>query len=247
MTSNNIHFENRVAIVTGAGTGIGRAVALQLAEGGAKVVLVDYNETDLNKVKEELLAKSAEVTAYLSDVSVEEDAKRIVAETIKNYGKIDIMVNNAGIFRDTWGHFAESESKNWKRKLDINVLGTMYYAHEVLPNMLENHYGRIINVASVAGVYGIANMVDYSMTKGAVIAFTSALAKEVTEFGVTVNAVSPGNVKSQPHWKENLELSFLPRSSTPEEQANVICFLASEAASYVSGQNYLVDGCRKKM
>ncbi|MBR6727835.1 MAG: SDR family oxidoreductase, partial [Clostridia bacterium] len=114
------------------------------------------------------------VTAYLSDVSVEEDAKRIVAETIETYGKIDIMVNNAGIFRDTWGHFAESESKNWKRKLDINVLGTMYYAHEVLPNMLENHYGRIINVASVAGVYGIANMVDYSMTKGAVIAFTTA-------------------------------------------------------------------------
>ena len=117
----------------------------------------------------------------------------------------------------------------------------------VLPGMLERHYGRIVNISSVAGVYGIGNMTDYSMTKGAINGFTLALAKEVTEHGVTVNAVAPGNIITASHENNNPTLSFAGRSGTSEECANVICFLASDAASYVSGQVYQVDGCRKRM
>ena len=137
---------------------------------------------------------------------------------------------------------------NEPEKIEINVLGTMYFTRALIANMIQNRYGRVVNVSSVAGVYGIRNMVDYSTTKGAINAFTLALAKEVTEFGVTVNSVSPGNILSDSNLeKDNPELSFAGRSGTNKECADVICFLASEKASYVSGQNYIVDGCRKKM
>ena len=149
----------------------------------------------------------------------------------------------------TSGTATETSTKTAeKKKIEINVLGTMYFTRALIASMIQNRYGRVVNVSSVAGVYGIRNMVDYSTTKGAINAFTLALAKEVTEFGVTVNSVSPGNILSDSNLeKDNPELSFAGRSGTNKECADVICFLASEKASYVSGQNYIVDGCRKKM
>ena len=139
---------------------------------------------------------------------------------------------------------------DWKRFIDVNVMGTVYFTHAVLPGMLERGWGRVINVASVAGVYGNANMVHYSATKGAVIAFTRALAKEVTDKGVLVNAVSPGSVSSSADPDMDAytpsALSFMGRTGTDRENANLICFLASDEASYISGQNIQIDGCRKK-
>jgi NAD(P)-dependent dehydrogenase (short-subunit alcohol dehydrogenase family) len=123
----------------------------------------------------------------------------------------------------------------------------MYMTKAVLGGMIARGYGRIVNLASVAGVYGNRNMVDYSTTKAAIIGFTKALAKEVSEAGVTVNAVSPGSINSEEEYRNNTELSFIGRTGTVDECANVITFLCSDAASYVSGQNYQVDGCRKKM
>ena len=160
------------------------------------------------------------------------------------FGGIDILVNNAGIFRAHYQPFKDQISAYWKQKIEINILGTMYCTHAVMPGMMERRYGRIINVSSVAGVYGLRNMVDYSMTKGAVIAFTKALAKELGPSNITVNAVAPGNIST---YSELPELSFLGRSGTAEECANVITFLASDEASFVSGQNYQVDGCRRTM
>lgn len=129
-------------------------------------------------------------------------------------------------------------------------MGVVYCTKAVLPKMLENSYGRIVNVASVAGVYGNANMVHYSATKGALIAMTKALAKEVTDKGVLVNCVSPGSVSpsgnKDMNYFENSELSFMGRTGTDMENANLICFLASDEASYISGQNIQIDGCRKK-
>lgn len=129
-------------------------------------------------------------------------------------------------------------------------MGTVYFTKAVLPAMRENRYGKIINVASVAGVYGNANMVHYSATKGAVIAMTRALAKEVAVEGICVNAVSPGSVSPAENpdmdYYQPSELSFTGRTGTDNENAELICFLASDAASYISGQNIQIDGCRKK-
>ena len=141
----------------------------------------------------------------------------------------------------------QSISAEWKKKIEVNILGTMYCVSAVLPHMIKNHYGRIVNIGSVAGSYGIANMADYSMTKGGVIAFTKALAKETAPYGITVNTVSPGSINVTEEENVMPEHSFMGRAGTPEECASVVVFLSSDEASYVSGQDYRVDGCRKKM
>ena len=137
-----------------------------------------------------------------------------------------------------------------ERFFDVNVLGTVYCTRAVLGGMLERGYGRIINVGSVAGVYGNANMVHYSATKGALIALTKALAKEVAAQGVTVNCVAPGSVSPSEHsdvtYTEPSQLSFMGRTGSDAENAALICFLASDEASYISAQNIQIDGCRRK-
>lgn len=243
-----MRFENRTAVVTGATRGIGKEIAFQLAKGGAKVCAIGSGETGLAELEAEARLNGLALDTYKCDVSDEERVNAVCGEILRKYGRVDILVNNAGLWRSGNAFFAESESENWKKKIEINILGTMYFCRALINSMIENRYGRIINIASVAGVYGIRTMSDYSMTKGAVIAFSLALAKEVTEYGVTVNCVSPGNILSDPtKEKDNPPLSFAGRSGTNEECANVVSFLASDEASYVSGQNYLVDGCRKKM
>lgn len=237
-------FKGKTAIVTGAAQGIGRATAIRLAEHGANLVITDINFASLLELKEELESKKLTIQAYQCDVSDEANVREVVKHTVDGFGRIDILVNNAGIYTKDVTPFAESKSEYWKIKIDINILGTMYFTHVVLSSMIKNQYGRIINLGSVAGVYGLRKMVDYSMTKGAIIAFSKALSKEMGPNGITVNTVSPGNISkiSVPS-----DMSFLGRSGTPKECANLICFLASDAASYISGQNYQIDGSRKHM
>ncbi len=239
-------FSGKCAVITGASIGIGRATAIQMARRGAKLALVDLDLPRLEELKEELERLPAEVMIFGCDVSDEAAVRDAVRQTLARFGRIDILVNNAGIWR-RFMPFAETTSDMWKRYIDVNILGTMYFTHAVLGQMIENGWGRIINVGSVAGVYGNANMADYSMTKGAVIAFTRALAKEVTGKGVLVNCVSPGSVANEQDVSGPSELSFAGRTGTHTENANLICFLASDEASYISGQNYQIDGCRKKM
>lgn len=244
-----MRFENKTALVTGAAVGIGRAVALRLAEEGAKIVILDMNYDALMSVKGEAESLGAEVLAYKCDVGNESEVGEIVARATEHFGGIDILVNNAALWR-TWKSFTEIPTEEWKSFIDVNIMGVVYMTKAVLPKMLENGYGRIINVASVAGVYGNANMACYSTTKGALIAMTKALAKEVTDRGVLVNAVSPGSVSpsSNPdlNYFEKSELSFMGRTGTDTENANLICFLAGDESSYISGQNIQIDGCRKK-
>lgn len=242
-------FQKKIAMITGASVGIGRAVALSLAEQGADLVLLDVNIEKLLAVGEDLKKFGVKVLTYECDVSNEQQVNAVVADAVKQLGKIDILVNNAALWRDK-SSFAESSSDLWKRYMDVNVMGVYYCTRAVIGHMLENRYGRIINVASVAGVYGNVNMVHYSATKGAVISMTKALAKEVTDKGVLVNSVSPGSVSSSKNedidaWTPS-ELSFMGRTGTDRENANLICFLASDEASYISGQNIQIDGCRKK-
>ena len=237
-------FSGKTALITGAGRGIGEACALQLARGGAQIVVNDLKAENLQELCQKLDQMNAAYLACPCDVADEAAVRAMVAKAIETFGKIDILVNNAGIFRAHYQPFKDQISAYWKQKIEINILGTMYCTHAVMPGMMERRYGRIINVSAVAGVYGLRNMVDYSMTKGAVIAFTKALAKELGPSNITVNAVAPGNIST---YSELPELSFLGRSGTAEECANVITFLASDEASFVSGQNYQVDGCRRTM
>lgn len=243
-------FQGKAAMITGASVGIGRAVALCLAEQGADLVLLDVNIEKLLVVGEEVKKHGHKVLTYECDVTNEDRVNEVVAAATETLGKIDILVNNAALWRDR-ARFEESSSDLWRRYIDVNVMGVYLCTRAVIGGMLENRYGRIINVASVAGVYGNAKMSHYSATKGAVISMTKALAKEVTARGVLVNCVSPGSVSSSQNedidfWAPS-ELSFMGRTGTDRENANLICFLASDEASYISGQSIQIDGCRKTM
>ena len=245
-----MRFADKTALVTGAAVGIGRAVAVKLAQEGANVVLLDVDEEKLEIVKGEIEEYTKNVLAFQCDVSNEERVYSVVNESQKKFGRIDILVNNAALWR-CWAPFTDTSTDEWRKFLDINVMGVVYCTKAVLPKMIENHYGRIINVSSVAGVYGNADMVHYSATKGAVISMTKALAKEVADKGITVNCVSPGSVSPAEQndfdYVQPSELAFMGRTGSTMENANLICFLASDDAAYISGQNIQIDGCRKKM
>lgn len=240
-----MNFVGKNAIISGAGRGIGKAIALGLAKNGANLVLLDINEEILAQTSLEARELGVKVKSVCLDVSDEAAVRAAIAESIKEFGQIHILINNAGI--PIISEFLSSNSDSWKRSIDVNILGTMYPSHAVLPHMIEKGYGRIINLGSVAGVYGIKYFVDYSMTKGAVISFTKALAKLVSDKGITVNCVSPGSIDTTGDNDSMNNFSFVGRAGTPEECANLVMFLASDQSGYISGQNYLIDGCRKMM
>ena len=247
-------FKGKVAMITGASVGIGRACALKMAREGACLILLDRNPETLEAIQGELLAQMGpgggdRLFVRACDVSDEQQVNETVREAAAKFGRVDILVNNAALWR-CWSPFLEVPTEEWKKFFDVNVLGTVYCTRAVLGGMLERGYGRIVNVGSVAGVYGNANMVHYSATKGALIALTKALAKEVAAQGVTVNCVAPGSVSPSEHsdvtYTEPSQLSFMGRTGSDAENAALICFLASDEAAYISAQNIQIDGCRKK-
>lgn len=244
-----MNFSGKTALITGAATGIGRACAVKFAQNGASVVIVDIDTLGLEKVKKELLTYTDKVLSLTCDVGDPKSVENAAKAAFEKFERVDILVNNAALWRN-FKPFEETSDEEWQKYFEVNVMGTMYFTRQVLPKMKENRYGRIINVASVAGVYGNANMVCYSATKGAVISMTKALAKEVSDKGVLVNAVSPGSVSPADNpdmdYTEKSELSFMGRTGSDMENANLIAFLASDEASYISGQNIQIDGCRKK-
>ena len=172
--------KNKVAMITGASVGIGRAVALQMAEKGAKLVLLDMNQETLANLEEELKSVNAEFVAVVCDVSDEKAVNEAVQVAMGKFGGVDILVNNAAIWRMN-SLFWETSIEMWRKLIDVNVMGAVYCTNAVLPKMMENGYGRIVNVASVAGVYGNPEMPVYSTTKGALISMSKALAKSVVD------------------------------------------------------------------
>ena len=241
-------FEGKTALVTGASVGIGRAVAMKLAQNGANLVLLDIDYEKLEVLKGELADYNREVLIFKCDVSDENAVNEAIGAAEEKFGKIDIAVNNAALWKNV-SPFLDVPIDLWKKYIDINVMGTVYVCRAVLPKMLENNYGKIVNVASVAGVYGNPKMTHYSATKGAVISFTKALAKEVADKGIYVNSVSPGTVSPSQNpdvnYYQEAERAYMGRSGTDMENANLICFLASDESGYILGQNIQIDGCRK--
>lgn len=239
--------KNKVAMITGAAVGIGRAVAMLMAQRGAKLILLDIDEEKLALLCNQL---DTEVVTFACDISDEAAVRDCVSKAIAQLGSIDILVNCAALWRK-WNLFVEQDMTLWRKFFDINVTGAAVVTQAVLPGMLEKKWGRIIHVASVAGVYGNKKMACYSATKGAVISFVKALAKEVALDGITVNAVSPGSVSDSENgdidFVQPSELCHMKRTGSDRENAELICFLASDAAGYISGQNIQIDGCRNKI
>ena len=245
-----MRFANKTAVVTGAAVGIGRAVSAKMATEGAHIVAIDLNEEKLATLKQEIEEKGGEAMTIVCDVSDEVAVNKAFAAAKERFGMIHILINNAALWRD-FSPFVETSTELWKKYLDINVMSVVYCTRAALPDMIDAGYGRVVNVASVAGVYGNARMVHYSATKGALISMTQALAKEVADNGVLVNAVSPGTVSPSDQedydYTQESSMSYMGRTGSCMENAELICFLASDAASYITGQNIQIDGCRKKI
>ena len=240
-----MRFAGQCAIITGAGGGVGRATAMRLAREGARVVLADVNLPGALEVQREIQAEGGDALAVEADVRLADSVNAMVETARAHFGPVDILVNNAGgsarlIGKKSW--FWESEESTWDWTFGVNLKGPFLCARAVICQMMERRSGKIINVASVAGVCGLEEMVDYSAAKSGIIGMTRALAMEVGRYNINVNCVSPGTVSS---WSQiPPEATYLGRGGKPEEIANLIAFLASHEADYITGANYLIDGGR---
>ncbi|MCT7958710.1 3-oxoacyl-[acyl-carrier-protein] reductase [Laspinema palackyanum] len=238
---------DRVAVVTGASRGIGRATAVALAAEGAKIA-VNYssNSTAADQLVEEITAAGGEATAIQADISNVDSVDALIKTVTDQWGRIDILVNNAGITRDTL--LLRMKLEDWQAVIDTNLTGVFLCTRAVSKLMLKQKSGRIINIASVAGQMGNPGQANYSAAKAGVIGFTKTVAKELASRGITVNAVAPGFIstdmtKDLKGGEEILKFIPLGRYGEPEEVAGLVRFLAADpAAAYITGQTINVDG-----
>ena len=235
--------EGRVAIVTGAGQGIGRAIAEKLRAEGASVIVADKNAETAAKTAAEIGG-----TAHVTDVSDPDQVSALVAAAAGQFGKIDILVNDAAIV--PFVPWEDLDFAEWRRVMSVNIDGVFLMCKAVYPHMKAAGYGRIVNIASNVVTAGTPNMAHYVASKGAVFAFTRSLATEVGEYGITVNAVAPGltaseGVMASPHAEAFdfvVSLQSIPRRGVPADIAPAVAFLASEEAHWITGQMLTADG-----
>ena len=235
--------EGRVAIVTGAGQGIGRAIAEKLHAEGAGVIVADKNSETAAKTAAEIGG-----TAHVTDVSDPDQVSALVAAAADQFGRIDILVNDAAIV--PFVPWEELDFAEWRRVMSVNIDGVFLMCKAVYPHMKAAGYGRIVNIASNVVTAGTPNMAHYVASKGAVFAFTRSLATEVGQYGITVNAVAPGltaseGVLASPHAEAFdfvVSLQSIPRRGVPADIAPAVAFLASEEAHWVTGQMVTADG-----
>src|SRR5437868_1897582 len=242
-----ISLEGHVALVTGASQGIGRACALALAEAGAAVALAARNEEKLAEVVQQITSAGGQAAAFKMDVAREEEIKSATKAALAHFGKIDVLVNNAGITRDTL--VLRMKRADWDDVLATNLTGAHLCIQAVLGGMLKQRWGRIINVSSIFGEMGQAGQANYAASKAGLLGLTMAVAREVASRNITVNAVSPGYIETAmtealpPELKETvLKMIPLGRAGSDVDVASAVRFLASDAAGYITGQVLRVNG-----
>ena len=240
----------KVAIITGAGQGVGQGIANVLAREGAKVVVADLNGDRAKIAADIIKAKGGEALAYAVDVLDMSQVKAMVEATLKTFGGLHILVNNA-VAPSVNVPFAQSKEQDWDQDLGVGLKGYLICTRAVINHLLKQNQGRIISISSSAGKVGSPNLAAYSAAKGAIIAFTKALARELAKTGVTVNSVAPGavNTPMQDRLSEEFKAHMrstipLGRYSEPEEIGETVAFLASDRTNYVTGQVWSVDGGR---
>jgi NAD(P)-dependent dehydrogenase (short-subunit alcohol dehydrogenase family) len=244
--SAQMNFAGRTALVTGGASGIGFAVARQLAELGARIAIADMNIEGAKRAASKL--DGAEVMAVKVDVSDPEDSANMVDTVVEKYGRLDILVHSAGVGIEK--SFLETTAEEWQRLIDIDLSGTFYCAQAAARHMVENGYGRIVNLASTAGIRGGTGRTAYGAAKGGVIALTKVMAVELAPYGITANALAPGAIETElvarMHSDETRRVYRagipLDRYGTPDETAFCAVFLASEQAGYITGHILGIDG-----
>jgi 3-oxoacyl-[acyl-carrier protein] reductase len=241
------NLQGRIALVTGASQGIGRACALELARAGATVLLAARNEAKLAEAVAEIEAGGGTAVAFALDMASEDSIKAVAKAAIERFGKVEILVNNAGITRD--GLMMAMKRADWEDVLCTNLTGAFLLTQALLRPMLKNRWGRIINISSVVGRTGQAGQVNYAASKAGLIGFTRSIAREVASRGITVNAVAPGYIETPmtsvlDEKQRSAMMAQIPlgRAGTDLEIAQSVAFLASDAAAYITGHVLDVNG-----
>lgn len=240
--------KDKVAIVTGGTQGIGKAISLLFAEEGARVVAnFSKNVEAAESLIEEARSKKLALGLFKADVTQLDQVKEMVDEIFKEYGRIDILVNNVGLIRDNFLMLMSDE--DWDSLLRTNLTSLFYCCRAVIRKMIPERRGKIINISSISGILGTSGQTNYAATKGGIISFTKSLARELGPFNIHVNAVAPGLIESEvvsKMPKERVEAiiksSSLGRIGKPEEVAQTVLFLASDLSNYITGQTLIVDG-----
>lgn len=242
-----MNLKDRTAVVTGGGQGIGREICLRLAKEKAKVAVFDVDEESSKKVAKEIAIEEGEVLVVKVDVTEYEQVKRAISYVIDKFKGVDILINNAGITRDSL--LLRMKKEDWHKVLEINLSGVFNCLRAVIRPMVKQGYGRIINISSIIGLRGNIGQANYSASKAGIIGLTKSAARELGRYGITVNAVAPGFINTAMTRKLSKELinkivSQIPlqRIGRPQEVANLVTYLASGEAGYITGEVIKIDG-----